>query len=902
MAIHKRKKIAVLIGHPEEHSHEQFLKGFLDEAFKLDYDVVVFAMYVKYQRTPERNYGDSSIFELINYDKFECVVVLGDTLQIKGLPEKIEERLHENYNGKVIFVDRDSKYFPSIHIDNYTPEKLVIDHLIEKHGIKDIVFLTGKQWHPHSIIRLNAYKDSLEEHGIPYDENKIFYGDFWYTSGESLADSFIKTGDKLPEAVACANDCMALGFAKAMTLKGYSVPGDIVVVGCDSNSEGKHAPIPLTSSPLSSMELGANAALMADSLITGGEEKRVPSNAELFIGGTCGCDCTSAVPTYFKRTSWDTELSLATMFSPFNDMDENLIAQTTLSGIIGTIFASIYLIRGFDGFDLCLNPSLGGSDVPYEDKMLHAIRCGSELEDHDRIMTDTYFDKDQILPGLEDDREKPSVYYVMPLFYDRSVFGFASIRFDDNPTVITSEYRAWLKSICRGIEYYRRCNMLISSSKIAHHELTVDNQTGLLNYKGFLEHADTLLNLLINNGGYMGALAVDIKNLTYINNTYGRLEGDNAITNVARAISNVFSSRNCICLRPGSDELVALKITREPDEREILADKDKLLAAVSEICENLDYSIDLYYGIEKGSPTTTEEMERLVNMAISRKNKNKADAAKVSAKQLTDEEKSQAHTVMQVLVDNKLNYNFQPIVESKTGKIYSYEALMRPDVDPYLPPPVILRYAEMYDRLYDVEKLTFSNVIKIMNKNRSTLSDGKKVFINSIPGHMLSDNDLKMLEDHIASMPGSVVVEFTEQSEISDDELKRMKDTFDRIGIETAVDDYGTGYSNVTNLLRYKPDYVKIDRSLLSGIENSPQKQHFVKDIIEFSHENDIKALAEGVETSEELKTVIMLGADLIQGYYTAMPAKEMIQSIDPDVADEIRKYSLLRDSVVSGS
>ena len=167
---------------------------------------------------------------------------------------------------------------------------------------------------------------------------------------------------------------------------------------------------------------------------------------------------------------------------------------------------------------------------------------------------------------------------------------------------------------------------------------------------------------------------------------------------------------------------------------------------------------------------------------------------------------------------------------------------------------------------------------------------------------MLSDNDLKMLEDHIASMPGSVVVEFTEQSEVSDDELKRMKDTFDRIGIETAVDDYGTGYSNVTNLLRYKPDYVKIDRSLLSGIENSPQKQHFVKDIIEFSHENDIKALAEGVETSEELKTVIMLGADLIQGYYTVMPAKEMIQSIDPDVADEIRKYSLLRNSVVSGS
>ncbi len=117
------------------------------------------------------------------------------------------------------------------------------------------------------------------------------------------------------------------------------------------------------------------------------------------------------------------------------------------------------------------------------------------------------------------------------------------------------------------------------------------------------------------------------------------------------------------------------------------------------------------------------------------------------------------------------------------------------------------------------------------------------------------------------------------------------------MGIETAVDDYGPGYSNVSNLLRYTPDYVKIDRALLSGIQDSPQKQHFVKDVIEFAHSNGIVALAEGVETSEELKTVVMLGVDLLQGYYVAMPAKEMIQSINSQIADEIRQYSKLRDS-----
>ena len=63
-------------------------------------------------------------------------------------------------------------------------------------------------------------------------------------------------------------------------------------------------------------------------------------------------------------------------------------------------------------------------------------------------------------------------------------------------------------------------------------------------------------------------------------------------------------------------------------------------------------------------------------------------------------------------------------------------------------------------------------------------------------------------------------------------------------------------------------------------IEDSPQKQHFVKDIIDFAHDNDILALAEGVETEDELMTVIMLGADLIQGYFTAKPEKEMLQSV----------------------
>ena len=84
------------------------------------------------------------------------------------------------------------------------------------------------------------------------------------------------------------------------------------------------------------------------------------------------------------------------------------------------------------------------------------------------------------------------------------------------------------------------------------------------------------------------------------------------------------------------------------------------------------------------------------------------------------------------------------------------------------------------------------------------------------------------------------------------------------------------------------PNYVKIDRMLLSDIQNSPQKQHFVKDIISFSHENGIMALAEGIETEDEYKTVVGLGVDLVQGYFVARPSAVVVKEIDPEVKQQI--------------
>ena len=270
---------------------------------------------------------------------------------------------------------------------------------------------------------------------------------------------------------------------------------------------------------------------------------------------------------------------------------------------------------------------------------------------------------------------------------------------------------------------------------------------------------------------------------------------------------------------------------------------------------------------------------------------NGADAArsrKIAA--LSAEEKAMLAEVEKVINENRFGYHFQPIVNATDGSIYSYEALMRPQSEMKLAPYHVLKYAELMGRLNDIERATFLNVLNTIDSNREAFGDSK-VFINSIPKTKLDSEDFRHMGELMMKHSDTVVVELTENAEFNEDELRSLQERYRNWDIKIALDDYGTGYSNVQNLLRYNPNYVKIDRTLLTEIQNSPKKKHFVREIIDFCHDNNIMALAEGVETSEELRTVILLGADLIQGYYTSRPSAEIMESIPYEIRQEITIY-----------
>ena len=92
-------------------------------------------------------------------------------------------------------------------------------------------------------------------------------------------------------------------------------------------------------------------------------------------------------------------------------------------------------------------------------------------------------------------------------------------------------------------------------------------------------------------------------------------------------------------------------------------------------------------------------------------------------------------------------------------------------------------------------------------------------------------------------------------------------------GIEVALDDFGTGYNDYSSLSLIDPDYIKIDRCMISDININPQKQEVFSKIIDMAHSLNIKVLAEGVETKEEYNYLRTSGAGLAQGYYLGRPA-----------------------------
>ena len=227
-----------------------------------------------------------------------------------------------------------------------------------------------------------------------------------------------------------------------------------------------------------------------------------------------------------------------------------------------------------------------------------------------------------------------------------------------------------------------------------------------------------------------------------------------------------------------------------------------------------------------------------------------------------------------LLQEELVSYHFQPIYSARSGRVAAYEALMRVDLPTLHSPAQVMQLAHETGRLYEIERITVFHSSEIFQRLQAQglLQSDALLFINSIANVSLTVEDVEEYAQRYPELLKRLVVEITEQEDLDRACLERKRNVPGFSG-SFALDDYGSGYSNELNLLELSPRYIKIDISIVRGIDTDRDKQQIVSNIVAYAHARSMQLIAEGIETEAQLRTVIGLGVDLLQGYYLSRPA-----------------------------
>jgi len=236
------------------------------------------------------------------------------------------------------------------------------------------------------------------------------------------------------------------------------------------------------------------------------------------------------------------------------------------------------------------------------------------------------------------------------------------------------------------------------------------------------------------------------------------------------------------------------------------------------------------------------------------------------------------------IVNNEsLTSYFQPIVDIKTNTIYGYETLARgvKEDGSLMYPDVLFEKSKRNDLNFKLDRLCRESSLK----TAATKKVHQKVFINFIPTSIYDPefclSSTVKWANQLEFDPSQIVFEVVETELVKDQKhLKKILEYYREKGFKIALDDVGEGYSSLNMLIELKPDIIKIDRNIISGIDKDELKQSVYKALYTLAKEHDIIVLAEGVETLYELEMVQSIGVDLVQGYYFAKPSAEPIRKI----------------------
>ncbi len=896
--IGKKKIIGLCISAVHTGFKADFVEMLNQEIIRDNFKLIVFNSLLSVYDGSIYDTGASSVYNIVNFDILDCLIIFDRGLINKQNGIEMIAKAKEK-NIPVILINSENEGCFCVSDDYKTSYKSLIRHVIRDHDVRDVFFMGGYRWDPDTLDRLACFKKALGDENINFSDWMVGYGEFRDSGARDEIDRVIKERRKPPEAVFCANDIMAMAVCTRLKELGYKVPKDVIVTGYDGIEEGKYF-IPNITTVRRNIEGEAVAcANLLKEIFSGKAEKRIIKIPyKVIYNESCGCPSEEDFSDYRERMAECMKINRdfsvheadvfagADKFLMCDSLPEMLDALVNYN--LGDKSYMCIKSMLFESLSIMYKSNL---DIDYSNEY---IILSSESDEEFGLIDD---DLKMIVPNAEEWFRDDTVFIVNALYVEDYQYGLYFYKTEDIRYMANRVNRmSRALNLSFGTVYTRMIQkgMQMELEQAAY----LDPMTQISNLKGLEKWFEEFSEKSENHTNAVAMAIFKLDKYKYIYENFGVLEIEEVVNIIARVLSGN-NGRKKFTARISDDEFALVDYTGDLDDAKsaetILTEAVSALQSGVENYNSVkfkDYAVELNVGftlLNKGWDCDLRSVMRLaygeLYLNILRdKRKNYVQDA------LQEDTTDHYDDLMLVLDKNLLTYYFQPIVDALTGEIYAYEALMRTSGGINISPLVLLDTAAKYKKLYELEKMTLFGIMDYYVEHFE-LFKGRRLFINSIPGHFLNDADFKEFTEKYKNYIKYCVFEITEQNSISDSELGKIKTlTVEDMQGQLAVDDYGSGQSNIQNLLRYTPNIVKIDRFLIKDIYKDSNKQLFISNIIEFAKLNDMRVVGEGVENEEELKTVAKYGVDYIQGFYTAKPNPEPLDSLPKEISEQFDK------------
>ena len=550
----KREIIAIVGCRIYEEKEYAFITELLRQCEGSDYMVAAFNMSVDPMSTMDEYKNEMRLIGLLEKLNCAAVVILGETINDDTMRD-ILGRAMTKKGVPVFSLERKMEGCIQIAMDYGNGFKNMVLHVLRDHHVKRPAMMAGLKGNHFSETRIQAFREAMDECGMTFDEQLLKYGDFWEVPAAVAADEYLAMEER-PDAVICANDTMAIVTCRRFAEAGVRIPEDVIVTGFDGIMSGRlNFPAISTVAP----DYETECRIILDTVKAHHRGETIDTSDRLIefkVVPNLSCGCPAPDENTAERLS--NVLAEATTDQKWHIFSMNrLLFEATDKD---ELYTASYILRDAVGM------------WPGEPEGEPGTRCVSVLNyrkgEHGRI--GTFFDESELVPDLDDLLAKDSGINLLLIRLVRTsaeVYGYIIEGFDhpvERDMRRCEELGMFVGTGFNIILKNRKLTWLNARLKEANEVMekasTIDYLTGIYNRRGFFEALNSLVKDEANRGRVLTIFSIDMDRLKYINDHFGHLEGDYAISTLAAAVRE-FTSQNGICARFGGDEFACAMLS-----------------------------------------------------------------------------------------------------------------------------------------------------------------------------------------------------------------------------------------------------------------------------------------------------------------------------------------------------